>query len=164
MVGAAARARNEAVVAHDRRLEPHVRVHHAIAGRTRLRLAPLRGRRDLLTALARRISARAGIVDVHENPVTGALLIEHDKVIPPETIAQLAREIWRRGLSSPAPPAPTEDHQKPWHAMPPDMAARAFVSRDGLSAAVANERLALIGENRLAEPTPPSPLAPWCSC
>lgn len=151
--------RDDAVVAYDHRLEPHVRVHHAIAGRTRLRLAPLRGRRDLLIALARRISARVGIFDVHESPETGALLVEHDRAISSETIARMTRDIWRRGLSSPAPAAPADDERRPWHAMPSDIAARAFMSRDGLSAAEANERLARVGENRLAEPTPPSPMA-----
>lgn len=159
MTGAAARARDDAVVAYDHRLEPHVRVHHAIAGRTRLRLAPLRGRRDLLVALARRISARANIIDVRESAATGSLLIEHDEALSPEAIANMAREIWRRGLSSPAPAASAESQHKPWHAMPPDMVIRAFVSRNGLSASEANERLARIGENRLAEPAPPSPFA-----
>lgn len=156
MSGAAARARDDAVVAYDHRLEPHVRVHHAIAGRTRLRLAPLRGRRDLLIALARRIGARTGILDVRESPATGSLLIEHDKALAPEAIANMARDIWRRGLSSPASAAPADAQHKSWHAMPPETVARAFVSHDGLSASEANERLARIGENRLAEPLPPS--------
>ncbi len=149
----------DAVVAFDHRLEPHVRVHHAIPGRTRLRLEPLRGRRDLLSALARRIAARDGVIDVYESPWTGSLLIEHDRALSPETIAQIARDIWRGGLSAPAPIAPADEPQEPWHAMPATTVARAFASPSGLSAAGAHERLTRIGENRLAEPEPPSPAA-----
>ena len=156
---AAAGGDNDDVIAFDHRLEPHVRVHHAIEGRTRLRLAPLRGRRDLLRALARRLSAKLGIIDVRESGSTGALLVEHHKDIAPERIAHMAREIWRSGLAPPAPAAPPERDQRPWHAMPSAMAAQAFVSKAGLTAAQARERLTLIGENRLAEPEPPSSIA-----
>lgn len=151
-------ARADLIVAYDHRLEPHVRVHHAIVGRTRLRLAPLRGRRDLLVALARRISARTGVIDVRENEATGSLLVEHDEALTPEAVAQIARDLWRRGLASPAPAAPADALSKPWHAMPSEAAKRAFVSQNGLSTIDAHERLTRIGENRLAEPAPPSPL------
>ncbi len=71
----------------------------------------------------------------------------------------MAREIWRGGLAAPAPAAPAEERQKPWHAMPAPMVAQAFVSKAGLSAATAHERVTRIGENRLFEPEPPSTLA-----
>ncbi len=157
-VGGAERAREDAVVAYDHRLEPHVRVHHALPGRTRLRLAPLRDRRDLLVALGRRLSARVGIGDIRENPATGGLLVEHDQSISAENIAKMARDIWRRGLSAPAPPAAADASPTPWHAMAPSVVMRAFASHNGLTSAEATERLMRIGENRLAEPEPPSSL------
>jgi Ca2+-transporting ATPase len=150
-------ARRSADVVFDHRLEPMVRVHHAINGRTRLRLDPLRGRPDLLGALARRVAARHGVSSAQENPWSGALLIEHDPALSSDAVAALVRRIWRRGLSSPAAPAPSEP-QGPWHAMSGDAVAAAFASKRGLSDVEANERLHRIGENRLAEPPPPSPL------
>lgn len=135
-----------------------MRVHHGVPGRTRLRLEPLRGRRDLLIALARRIAARVGIIDVREGAATGSLLVEHDRSMSAETIAQLVRDVWRRGLSAPAPAAAGAVEPQPWHSMSAEHVARAFASRMGLSAAEANDRLARIGENRLAEPPPPSSL------
>lgn len=84
-------------VAFDHRLEPHVRVHHALAGRTRLRLEPLHGRADLLGALARRVAARERIRDVVESPWSSSLLVVHEKELSAEDVANLVREIWRRG-------------------------------------------------------------------
>ncbi|MEZ5960574.1 MAG: hypothetical protein R3C30_09145 [Hyphomonadaceae bacterium] len=107
----AALQRNE--VTFDHRLEPFVRVHHTMRGRTRLRLDPLRGRPDLLGALARRIAAREGVTDVRESPWSGALLIEHDAALSAETIAQIARDIWRDGLAAPAQEASEELAGKP---------------------------------------------------
>jgi P-type Ca2+ transporter type 2C len=154
-MAAGASDRNGDVI-FDHRLEPMVRVHHAIKGRTRLRLDPLRGRADLLAALARRIAGREGVVSVQENPWSGALLIEHDAAFTDEAVAAMVRRIWRRGLSAPARAAPSEA-QKPWHAMSGDAVVGAFASKGGLSDADAAERLHRIGENRLAEPTPASP-------
>lgn len=159
MVRSAAAERDSSVVAFDHRLEPHVRIHHAISGRTRLRLAPLRGRRDLLSALARRIAAREGVIDVRESPATGGLLVEHEATLTAETIAQIAREIWRRGLAAPVPAAPPEEPREPWYALPSAVVANAFASKAGLNSAEAHERLTRIGENRLLEPEPPQPLA-----
>lgn len=151
-------AADVADVAYDYRLEPHVRVHHALPGRTRLRLDPLRGRRDLLSALARRVAARQGIADVRESPATGALLIEHDDALAAENVAAMVRSIWRRGLSAPVAPAPADAETRPWHAMPGAAVAAAFGCPNGLTESQALERLYRIGENRLAEPAPPSPL------
>jgi P-type Ca2+ transporter type 2C len=145
-------------VTFDHRLEPHVRVHNALAGRTRLRLQPLRGRADLLGALARRIAAREHIRDVIENPWSGSLLIVHDEALSAEDVAKLVREVWRRGLTAPAAPAPA-DEPKAWHALPPAKALNAFASSRGLSDDEARLRLVQIGENRLAEPAPPSAVA-----
>lgn len=145
-------------VMFDHRLEPHVRVHHALAGRTRLRLQPLHGRADLLGALARRIAAREHIRDVVENPWSGSLLVVHDEALSAEAVANLVREVWRRGLTAPSAPAPADDHQA-WHALPPAKVLDAFSSARGLSDDEARLRLAQIGENRLAEPAPPSTLA-----
>ncbi|WP_395647889.1 HAD-IC family P-type ATPase [Terricaulis sp.] len=151
MVGSAAA---ESVVAFDHRLEPHVRVHHAIAGRTRLRLPPLRGRDDLLGALARRIAARDGVVDVRENAASAALLVEHDPAIGPEAIAALARDLWRGGLTAPA--AQATGGAEPWHALPAERACRTLSADNGLTDATARERLESVGENRLPERAPPS--------
>ena len=81
----------EAGVAFDHLLEPHVRIHHGLPGRTRLRLDPLRNRTDLLTALARRIAARERIFDVRESPWSGSLLIEHDVGLSAEALAGMVR-------------------------------------------------------------------------
>jgi Ca2+-transporting ATPase len=145
-------------VAFDHRLEPHVRVHHAMRGRTRLRLDPLRGRRDLLVALARRVAAREGIHDVRESPWSGGLLIEHDPSVSAEALAATVRGLWRSGLTGPVRAAPAEAAQL-WHAMPSAKVAAAFSSSGGLSDQEARERLYRIGENRLPEPAPPSALA-----
>ncbi|MGD9965178.1 MAG: HAD-IC family P-type ATPase [Hyphomonadaceae bacterium] len=145
-------------IVFDHRLEPLVRVHHAIAGRTRLRLDPLRGRADLLAALARRAAAREGIISVRENCRAGSLLVEHDAARSAESIAAMVRQLWRRGLNAPAPPA-TDDGRSAWHAMTGPAVAAAFSSKLGLTESEAAERLVRIGENRLAEPEPPSPLA-----
>lgn len=158
MAGRAALQRND--VTFDHRLEPFVRVHHSIPGRTRLRLDPLRGRPDLLAALTRRIAAREGVSDVRESPWSGALLIEHDAKLSAEAIAHIARDIWRDGLSAPAPRAAQELAGKPWHAMTGGLVLSAFASRSGgLSDSDARERLYRIGENRLAEPQPPPAFA-----
>jgi Ca2+-transporting ATPase len=146
-------------VTFDHRLEPHVRVHHAMRGRTRLRLGPLRGRPDLLTALARRVAARDGVIDVRESPWSGALLVEHEHGLSAAAIAATVREIWRRGLTAPAHVAPAETAARLWHAIPSTMVAAAFASQTGLNDAEARERLYRIGENRLAEVQPPSALA-----
>lgn len=138
------------------RLQSNVRVHHAVQGRTRLRLDPLRGRRDLLGALARRLAARVGIIDVRESTASGALLVQHDKRLTSDAVASIVREIWRDGLTAPVAAAQAEVQAKPWHALPPQTVASAFASASGLSDANAYERLTRIGENRLAEPTPPS--------
>jgi Ca2+-transporting ATPase len=146
-------------VAFDHRLEPYVRVHHAIAGRTRLRLDPLRARADLLGALARRLAAREGVHDVRESPWSGALLVEHEPSLSGEDIAAMTRAIWRGGLTAPAPAAAGDARDRPWHAIPGPMVAAAFSSANGLSGEEARERLYRIGENRLAEPEPPAPIA-----
>lgn len=147
-------------VTFDHRLEPFVRVHHAIRGRTRLRLDPLRGRPDLLVALSRRLAARNGVRDVRESSWSGALLVEHDASLSAEAIARITREIWRSGLSAPVPVAPTDVAGQPWHAMPSAMVLSAFATRSsGITDSDARERLYRIGENRLAEPPPPPPLA-----
>ncbi|MBN8606083.1 MAG: HAD-IC family P-type ATPase [Caulobacterales bacterium] len=145
-------------VTYDHRLEPHVRVHHALPGRTRLRLDPLRGRRDLLGALARRVAAREGVADVRESPWSGALLIAHDERLSAEDVAAIVRNIWRGGLTAPVAPAPADAETQAWHAMPAAAVASAFASSNGLTESQALERLYRIGENRLAEPAPPSPL------
>ncbi len=145
-------------VTYDHRLEPHVRVHHALPGRTRLRLDPLRGRHDLLGALARRVAAREGVADVRESPWSGALLVEHDPRLSAEEIAAMVRNLWRSGLTAPVAPAPADAETRAWHAMPGAAVASAFASPNGLSEGEALERLYRIGENRLAEPAPPSPL------
>jgi Ca2+-transporting ATPase len=147
-------------VTFDHRLEPFVRVHHAIRGRTRLRLDPLRARPDLLIALSRRLAARNGVKDVRESALSGALLVEHDASLSAESIAQITREIWRGGLSAPAPAATPDVADKPWHAMPSATVLTAFASgSDGITETEARERLHRIGENRLAEPAPPPVLA-----
>ncbi|MBY0565484.1 MAG: cation-transporting P-type ATPase [Hyphomonadaceae bacterium] len=138
----------------DHRLEPHVRVHHAITGRTRLRLQPLVGRADLLGALARRVAARQGIVSVRENPVSGSLLVDHDKRLTPEAIATIVRDLWRAGLTGPVKPAPAESAESAWHALPASMVLDAFKAKQALTHAEAHERVTRIGENRLPEPTP----------
>jgi len=152
-------AADVADVTYDHRLEPHVRIHHAMPGRTRLRLEPLRGRSDLLGALARRVAAREGVADVRESSWSGALLIEHDLRLSAEEIAGIVRMIWRSGLTAPAAPAPADAVTQPWHAMPASAVAAAFASSNGLTDHEARERLHRIGENRLAEPGPPSPIA-----
>lgn len=145
-------------VTYDHRLEPHVRVHHALPGRTRLRLDPLRGRRDLLGALARRVAAREGVMDVRESPSSGALLVEHDERLSAEEVAAIVRNLWRGGLTAPVAPAAADSDTQPWHAMPAAAVASAFASSNGLTDSQALERLYRIGENRLAEAAPPSPL------
>jgi len=145
-------------VTFDHRLEPHVRVHHALAGRTRLRLPPLHGRADLLGALARRIAARERIRDVIENPWSSSLLVVHDEEVSAEAVAKLVREIWRRGLTAPAAAGPA-DEQQSWHALAPAKVLNAFSSTHGLSDEEARIRLLRIGENRLTEPAAPSVLA-----
>lgn len=146
-------------VAYDHRLAPHVRVHHALPGRTRLRLDPLRGRQDLLSALARRVAARDGVTDVRESPWSGALLVEHDERLSAEEVAAMVRNIWRGGLTAAVAPAPADAVAQPWHAMSGRAVAAAFASTNGLTDSQALERLYRIGENRLAESSPPSPLA-----
>lgn len=141
----------------DRRLKPHVRVHHALPGRTRLKLAPLRGESDLLDALSRRLSAQRGVRLVRDNAWSGALLVEHDEHLSAEAIAALTRDLWRAGLD----PAATTEAQarRDWHAEPASMAIAALRAPGGLSAAEADARLARLGENRLPLPETASWLA-----
>lgn len=146
-------------VTFDQRLEPHVRVHHAIVGRTRLRLEPLRGRRDLLSALARRVAARDGISDVRESIASGALLITHAHSLSAEAVAAIVRDLWRAGLTAPARAAQAKHDGRPWHALPAEAVRTALSAANGLSDSVARERLESIGENRLPERPPRSTLA-----
>jgi Ca2+-transporting ATPase len=140
----------------DQRLKPNVRVHHALPGRTRLKLEPLRGETDLIDALSRRLAAQPGVGFVRDNPWSGALLVEHDEKLRAEDIAELARDLWRAGLD-PAAMAPASDET--WHARPASAAIARFSAPGGLSAAEANARLAQAGENRLPIPQPASWLA-----
>ncbi len=135
--------------------EPQAQVHHAISGRTRLRLPPLKGRADLLTALARRLAARPGIRAVHESVWTGSLLVEHDKALAAEAVSAMVLALWRSGLSHPIRAAEDGGGIEDWHALPTPMVTAALGSKAGLSYEEANARLARIGENRLPEPTPP---------
>jgi P-type Ca2+ transporter type 2C len=141
-------------VSFDHRLQPHVRVHHAIGGRTRLRLAPLAGRADLLGALARRVAARQGVVSVRENAVSGSLLIDHDKRLTSETIAAVVRDLWRAGLTGPVKPAAADSVESTWHALPASMVLDAFKAKQPLTHSEAHGRVTRIGENRLSEPAP----------
>lgn len=134
----------------DRRLQPHVRVHHALPGRTRLKLEPLRGERDLIDALSRRLSAAPGVHLVRDNVWSGALLVEHDEALRAEDIAQLVRDLWRVGLD-PAAPAAAGDAPA-WHAMPVGATIAALGASGGLSTAEADARIAQAGENRLPLP------------
>ncbi len=154
MMVSANQAPPHALVTASHRLEPDVRVHHAVTGRTRLRLEPLRNRRDLLGALSRRVASREGVISVHENAWSGSLLVEHDKRLAPEAVAHIVRELWRAGLTGAACAAPAEDEAAPWHALPTGAALKAFASENGLSHEEAALRLLRIGENRLPEPEP----------
>ncbi len=142
-------------VTFDHRLAPHVRVRHAIGGRTRLRLDPLAGRPDLLGALARRVAAREGVLGVHENSASGSLLIDHDKRLTPEAIAETVREIWRAGLTGAVAAAPADATAENWHALPAEFAQAAYASKAPLTDTEAHERITRIGENRLPEPIAP---------
>ena len=141
-------------VTFDHRLAPHVLVRHSVVGRTRLRLAPLVGRVDLLNALARRVAAREGVVSVHESAWSGSLLVEHDKRLTPEAIAEVVRDIWRGGLTGPVRPAPADATTEDWHALPASMVLAAFAAKSPLTSGEAHERLTRVGENRLPEAAP----------
>ncbi len=140
----------------DHRLEPHVRVRHAIGGRTRLRLDPLAGRADLLGALARRVAAREGMRRRSRKRASGSLLIDHDKRLTPEAIAETVREIWRAGLTGAVAAAPADATAEiTWHALPAEFAQAAYASKAPLTDTEAHERITRIGENRLPEPIAP---------
>ena len=79
-----ARAPNVRTIRADPRLKPHVRIHHALPGRTRLKLEPLRGEIDLIDALSRRLGAAPGVRLVRDNAWSGALLVEHDEALSAE--------------------------------------------------------------------------------
>lgn len=140
-------------VSRDARLAPQVRVHHALPGRTRLRLEPLRGSRDLLAALGRRLAAREGVLSVRDNAISGSLLVEHQTSLAPETVAETVRALWREGLSAPA--LPDDSPRKYWHARPAADAIDALSYVNGLTSGEARRRLAAYGENRLPDPSPP---------
>lgn len=150
-------AQVDSTVRVDRRLRPHVRVHHALPGRTRLKLEPLRGESDLLDALSRRLSAQAGVRLVRDHASSGALLVEHDADISAEEIAGRVRELWRAGLD----PVATAEAQeaRAWHAAPISSVISALSAPGGLSAGEADARVARIGENRLPQPRAPSWIA-----
>lgn len=166
----AARALNS--LTYDNRLEPHVRVHHAIAGRTRLRLPPLKNFGDALARLTERTLAQPGILSVDYNAWTGAMLVQHEKSLPPEAVASIVRELWRTGLDidleARVPrrkrsgtklvrvPVQASAAGKEWHALSAADAIRAFDSPQGLSEVEARARIVLYGENRLPVAAPPS--------
>jgi P-type Ca2+ transporter type 2C len=135
--------------------DPNVRVHHSVLGRTRLRIAPVQPRADLLKALVNKIAFHEGIVAVRSNPWSGSILVEHDKALAPDAVALMVRDLWHTGLSG---RNQTGRDTRPWHALPVGEAKKAFKSKNGLSHSEASRRLALAGENRLPEPLPP-PLA-----
>ena len=152
-------------IKYDRRAEPHVRVHHAIGGRTRLRLPPLKNRPAMLVQLCQLLKAERGIIAVTSNPRSCSMLIEHNHALSAEAIAETVRDLWReRG----DPPQETlrkraksarvtilskpEAETRPWHALTPEAAKTAFDSPHGLRDVDALVRLKSEGENRLAEP------------
>lgn len=151
-------ARTQDGVTFDQRLEPHVRVHHAIAGRTRLRLEPLRGRHDLLSALARRVAGRDGIIDVRETVASGALLVTHARSLSAEAVAAIVRDLWRVGLAAPVQAAHVKHDAPPWHALPSEAVRTVLSAAGGLSDSAARQRIESIGENRLPDRPPRSAL------
>lgn len=154
MAAAAPRAETVCV---DGRLRPHVRVHHALPGRTRLKLEPLRGEADLIDALSRRLTAQPGVRLVRDSSWSGALLVEHDDELSAEDIAERVRHLWRAGLD----PAATAQGQvsRNWHVEPAAEAIAALGAPGGLTTAEADARLSRLGENRLPLPAPGSWLA-----
>lgn len=54
------------------------RVVHSIPGRTRLRTRGVKGDAAALSALQSALEATRGVQNVHVNPVTGSVLVEHD--------------------------------------------------------------------------------------
>lgn len=150
MITSTAHARNRDSLRVDARLQPHVRVHHTLPGRTRLKLAPLRGEADLIDALSRRLAAAPGVRLVRDNAWSGTILVEHDENLSAEAIAERVRTLWRLGLDRAADQE--RQTQRDWHAEPAAAAIAALGAPGGLSETEAAARLADIGENRLIAP------------
>ena len=133
-------------------------LHHAAPGRTRLRIASLRGSVDRLRSLARRLAARRGVFSVREDPWAGSLLVEHEKALGAEAVVETARQIASSGFAAQLRAARAHAESGDWHAMPAEATARAFGSVNGLSNAEAEERLTRVGANSLPEPAQRNPL------
>ena len=64
-----------------------------IAGRQRWEASPLRDRPTIARAAERYLSQSPGVYEVGANPVTGRILVRHDRSIPAEIIAGEVRDV-----------------------------------------------------------------------
>ncbi len=129
-------------------------IHAAVPGRTRLRVAALRGDDRLARTVEGALPDGAAIRSARASAVTGTVLIDHACDLPAVT-ARVA-SVLAHGA---APPGEASTSEPAWHAMTAaEVLAATGSSQAGLTAAQANRRLAERGANIVPAPRPRSAL------
>ncbi len=158
-------------------------VHSAVPGRVRYKVDPLYRSAHLKQIIERELAARAGIVSVSANVLTGTVLILFDRGRDLNALGVLLEVVVRHATGGPpvpdaAPAGSAEAHaswrermrtllattaapeSRPWHQIGADEALAAVgSSRTGLTAALAQKRLKQFGYNLLPEAAPRSALS-----
>ena len=158
-------------------------VHSAVPGRVRYKVDPLYRSAHLKQIIERELAARAGIVSVSANVLTGTVLILFDRGRDLNTLGVLLEVVVRHATGGPPVPdaAPASNAEapaswrermrtllataaapesRPWHQIGADEALAAVgSSRTGLTAALAQKRLKQFGYNLLPEAAPRSALS-----
>jgi Ca2+-transporting ATPase len=158
-------------------------VHSAVPGRVRYRVDPLYRSAHLKRIIERELAARADIVSVSANVLTGTVLILFDRGRDLNALGVLLEVVVRHATGGPPVPdaAPAGNAEapaswrermrtllataaapesRPWHQIGADEALAAVgSSRTGLTAALAQKRLKQFGYNLLPETAPRSALS-----
>jgi Ca2+-transporting ATPase len=158
-------------------------VHSAVPGRVRYKVDPLYRSAHLKQIIERELAARAGIVSVSANVLTGTVLILFDRGRDHNTLGVLLEVVVCHATGGPPVPdaAPAGNAEapaswrermrtllgtaaapesRPWHQIGADeVLATVGSSRTGLTAALAQKRLKQFGYNLLPEAAPRSALS-----
>ncbi len=134
-------------------VEPAPRVHlrhGGVAGRTRLRLDPAPHASAALATAARALARHAAVRSVRTNPIILSILVEHDRTLPAEAVAEVALAELAGAPVPTAHAASIPADTTAWHAIAPSEALAALGGDpQGLSTQEAEARLAHYGPNTL---------------
>lgn len=137
-------------------------IHTTVQGRARFQVGGLYRSLGLQQYLEQQLRQQPGILSVSANTLTGTVLVKFE---PDQTVTDLEQKITalvseyqaRPLVQAPEPPrrrqqSGAEQPQQDWHRMQPEAVLQALETdpQQGLTETVAQARLGLYGENRLA--------------